>query len=302
MLPAAITQKYMVEYMTKFDVPLVLGMMRLQEHEALCKPAGLVDWLYRRLEQGLHWIDHADIYGDRQCELLFGKALAQAPELKSKLKLISKADIVTADRDPSCWQVKHYNSSGHYLRSSVEGSLKRLGVEQLGLFLLHRPDPLMLVEETADTLKALVDEGKVAGVGVSNHLPEQWRLLNDALGDRLVCNQIELSLRHTAPLFEGQNEAHQRDGLQVMAWSPLGGGAFDNPVLATLMADMSQRYDCSETALAIAWLARIPGNPLPVLGSFNEQRIADALVGAELKLARSDWFALLEAARGYKVA
>ncbi|MEH6579325.1 MAG: aldo/keto reductase, partial [Amphritea sp.] len=246
--------------------------------------------------------DHADIYGDQRCESLFGEALALVPGLKHRVRLISKADIVKDCRDQSHWKVNHYNTSAEYLRRSVEASLKRLQVERLDLFLLHRPDPLMDVAETATTLDALVSEGKVAEVGVSNFLPEQWRLLNGVLKNKLRCNQIELSLTHTEALFNGDAEALQRDDIQLLAWSPLAGGQLEQGALGERLAEMAALYGCSPTALAVAWLRRISGAPVPVLGSFNDQRIADAQQGSGMRVSRTDWYALLEAGRGHQVA
>ncbi len=291
----------MAEQIKVIDSPLVLGMMRLHEHKQLHDPAMLADWIGRRVEQGLNWFDHADIYGDGRCESLFGAALALRPELKSRIRLISKADIIKVPRDGSPWHVTHYDTSADYLEASVNGSLGRLGVERLDMFLIHRPDPLMDPEPTARVLERLTQSGKVAQIGVSNFNPEQWRLLQQALGSRLSCNQLELSLRMSAPLFNGTSEAMQRDGMQLLAWSPLAGGRLEEEGLGLLLSEMAGRVGCGSIGLAMSWLRRIPGTPVPVIGSLNEERIADALFGCRLDMLRSDWFALLEAARGERV-
>ncbi|MFC6673026.1 aldo/keto reductase [Marinobacterium aestuariivivens] len=290
----------MVEQNRVVDTPLVLGMMRLAEQKSLQQPGPLADWIERRLDQGLNWFDHADIYGDGRCETLFGAALAARPELKSRVRLIGKADIVKAGGQAPK-QVTHYDTSAEHLTAAVDGSLERLGVEQLDLFLVHRPDPLMDPEATARTLERLIQSGKVGQVGVSNFLPEQWRLLQQALGTRLCCNQLELSLRASGLLFNGTAEALQRDGLQLLAWSPLAGGRVEEEWLGERLAEMAAQAGCGTTGLALAWLRRLPGQPVPVMGSLNDARIADALAGCELELSRPDWFALLEAARGQRV-
>ncbi|UTW12915.1 aldo/keto reductase [Marinobacterium rhizophilum] len=291
----------MAEVNRAVDAPLVLGMMRLHEQKSLHEPALLAGWIERRLEQGLHWFDHADIYGDGRCETLFGAALAQSPALKSSVRLISKADIIRVPRNNSPWNVTHYDSSPDYLEASVNGSLNRLGVERLDMFLLHRPDPLMDVEPTARALERLMQSGKVAQIGVSNFNPAQWRLLQQALGSRLSCNQLELSLRMSAPLFNGVSEALQHDGLQMLAWSPLAGGRLEEEGLGVLLQELAARVGCGSVGLAMAWLRRIPGMPVPVLGSLNEHRINDALAGCRYEMQRADWFALLEMARGQRL-
>ncbi|NVK40190.1 MAG: aldo/keto reductase [Oceanospirillaceae bacterium] len=291
----------MVQQNGVVDTPLVLGMMRLAEQKQLREPAVLADWIEKRLEQGLHWFDHADIYGDGRCESLFGAALAARPELRSQVRLIGKADIVKPQAEPAGRRVSRYDTSEAHLTAAVDGSLERLGVERLDLFLVHRPDPLMDPEATARTLERLIHSGKVAQIGVSNFLPEQWRLLQQALGARLCCNQFELSLRASQPLFNGTSEAMQRDGLQVLAWSPLAGGRLEEEQLGILLNEIAADVGCGAVGLAMSWLRRIPGQPVPVLGSLNEDRVADALAGARLEMSREDWFALLEAARGHRV-
>lgn len=285
-----------------FDVPVILGMMRLLDHPNLATPKALAAWIEARVDAGLNVFDHADIYGDNACEQAFGEALAVAPSLRQRIQVVTKTDIVQPQLDTSDWRVKHYNTSGAYVTAAIEASLRRLQVETLDLYLIHRPDPLMPVAETARALEDAVQAGKIRHVGVSNFLPEQWRLLQSALSLPLVCNQIELSLRATETLFDGTHEALQRDGLQVMAWSPLAGGWLQDGELGEWLEKATAETGLGATALAIAWLRRLPGKPVPVVGSLREDRIADAVVGAGYEMPRALWFKLLEAARGQRVA
>ena len=82
-----------------FEVPFLLGMMRLHEEPALHPPARLADWIEARLDEGHDWFDHADIYGDRQGEALFGAALGARPGLANRVKVVTKASIVTPERE-----------------------------------------------------------------------------------------------------------------------------------------------------------------------------------------------------------
>ncbi|WP_227519763.1 aldo/keto reductase [Mangrovitalea sediminis] len=285
-----------------FDVPVILGMMRLLDYPDLASPKALAGWIEARIGEGLPVFDHADIYGGNACELAFGEAMSAAPALRRQVRVISKADIVPQQLDTSDWRVKHYNTSGTYVTAAIDASLRRLRVETLDLFLIHRPDPLMPLAETARALEEAVKSGKVQALGVSNFLPEQWRFLQSALSRPLICNQIELSLRASTPLFDGTHEALQRDGLRLLAWSPLAGGRLQEGVLAETLAEVSAETGLSATALAMAWLRRLPGQPVPVIGSLREERIADAVAGAGYEMPRALWFRLLEAARGHRVA
>lgn len=286
----------------RIEAPFLLGMMRLHEHDELHTPARLADWIEARLDQGLAWFDHADIYGDRQAEALFGEAVRSRPGLASRVNVVTKANIVTPTRDPSLHGIKHYDSSPDYLAAAIDAALGRLRVERLDHFLLHRPDPLLDAEATARILDDAIDAGKVGAVGISNFRPEQWRRLQDAMHHRLASHQLQLSLARPEPLFDGLYDALIRDGLQPMAWSPLGGGIVFEDVLGESLSRLSPQFDTSAAGLALAWLRALPGTPVPVIGTLRAERIEELQAGADLQLERSTWFALLEEARGERIA
>lgn len=279
------------------DTPLIPGMMRLLDHTELCKPARLAAWIQKRLDEGLNTFDHADIYGDGECERVFGEALIASPELRRKVQVISKAGIVPAHRDPSPWTTKHYRAEADYFSVAIDKSLSRLRVEQIHTFLIHRPDPLLDAESLARALERAVTAGKIQHIGVSNFLPEQWRWLQKNTGLPLVCNQSELSLSNSEPLVDGTYEAHLNDGLRWLAWSPLAGGTLPGSVPESLLQAAREATGLCETGLAIAWLRQLPGAPIPVLGSMRETRIKAALEGSRASLPRPLWFALLEVMR-----
>ena len=279
--------------------PLLLGMMRLLEYPELGEPQALLAFIERCVERGLNGFDHADLYAGGRCEAHFGAALRLAPALRQRLQIIGKVDIVPAEQDCSRWQVKHYDTSARYLREAVDGSLARLGVERLDGFLLHRPDPLLQVDEVADTLNDLIASGKVGWVGLSN----AEVLHCQALAQRvpLRCNQIELSLKAQQGVWDGGLHALQAAGLQVLAWSPMAGGRFGER-LRSALEEVAADRGATANQVALAWLRELPGRPLPILGSLRWKRIEEALLGAELELDRPAWFYLSEAARGHEVA
>ena len=102
-----------------FDVPFVLGMMRLHEAQEMHQASHLADWIEARLEQGLHWFDHADIYGSGACETLFGQALRARPALAKRLHVVTKASI--ANDNPS--------AGGQLMQGEVSRVLNRLAGE-----------------------------------------------------------------------------------------------------------------------------------------------------------------------------
>lgn len=284
-----------------FDAPFLLGMMRLSDSPSLSDPRTLADWIEARLDEGLTWFDHADTYGDRRCEALFGEALALRPALKSRIHTVAKAGVVLPGRDTSRFGVKHYDTSPAYLGQAIDGILSRLGVEHLDHFLVQRPDPLMDVSATAHVLDTAIAAGKVGAVGISNFLPEQWRRLQQAMTSPLVVNQLELSLAHPASLFNGLYDAVLSDGHQPIARSSLGGGSVFEDVLGTAIERMAKELQISHAGLALAWLRRLPGQPVPVIGTLKDNRIHELAREGRVDLDRPTWFALLEEARSQRV-
>lgn len=284
-----------------FDVPLLLGMMRLHETPAMHDPNLLADWIEARLEQGLHWFDHADIYGSGQGETLFGAALRARPTLARRVNVVTKASIANDNPAPGSGMVKHYNASPDYLNSAIDASLARLHVERLDHFLIHRPDVLMNAEATGRALDDAIEAGKIGAVGVSNHLPSQWRRLQSVMHHRLTANQIELSINHTSPLFDGSFDDLCMDGHAPMAWSPLAGGQLMQGAVGECLDKWATELDSTPSALALAWLRTLPNSPVPVVGSVRPERISTMLDGPTT-LPREAWYELLEAARGHCVA
>lgn len=281
------------------EQPLLLGMMRLMQYPELAQPQALLGFLERCNEHGLSAFDHADIYGAGECEAHFGAALRLRPGLRGHIQLIGKADIVPASQDRSRWQVKHYNTQAAYLTEAVEGSLQRLGVERLDGFLLHRPDPLLQIEEVVRALNDLVGTGKVGWLGVSNANLLQCQTLARELP--LRCNQIELSLNAQKAVWDGRLHAMESEGLHVLAWSPLAGGRF-SPELQQALEAVGSAMGATANQVALAWLRKLPGKPVPILGSLRWERIEEALLGAALQLDTQSWFYLAQAARGHEVA
>ena len=179
----------------------------------------------------------------------------------------------------------------------------RWRIEQIDLLLIHRPDPLLDADETGAALDRLVESGKVKAVGVSNFRPWDIDLLQSRMSNRLVTNQIEISLAENSALSNGDLAYLQQHRIVPMAWSPLAGGSlFGGSALGLKLADMAKRFSVDPAALAIAWLLKHPANILPIMGSNNIQRIEGFSQALEVELDRQSWFELFEAANGGEVA
>ena len=255
------------------------------------------------LDQGITTFDQADIYGGYTAEAVMGTAMKANPSLRQRMEIVSKCDIVIDAGRHSGARVKHYNTTAAHINASVDASLSEMGVDEIDVLLIHRPDPLMDHHETGAALDALVDAGKVRAVGVSNFRPWDWNLLQSAMRHPLVTNQIELSLKHIQPFTNGDLAFHQQHGHVVMAWSPLGGGD-----LMTASNELTHRLDSIATrsgvdraAVATAFLLAHPAKITPVLGTNNLDRISSISAAETVQLDRQDWFYLYEAALGSEV-
>jgi predicted oxidoreductase len=255
------------------------------------------------LDQGITTFDQADIYGGYTAEAVMGAAMKANPSLRQRMEIVSKCDIVIDAGRHSGARVKHYNTTAAHINASVDASLTEMGIDDIDVLLVHRPDPLMDHHETGAALDALVDAGKIRAVGVSNFRPWDWNLLQSAMRHPLVTNQIELSLKHISPFTNGDLAFHQQYGHVVMAWSPLGGGD-----LMTASNELTHRLDSIATrcgvdraAVATAFLLAHPAKITPVLGTNNLARISTISAVETIQLDRQDWFFLYEAALGSEV-
>ena len=255
------------------------------------------------LDQGITTFDQADIYGGYTAEAVMGTAMKANTSLRQRMEIVSKCDIVIDTGRHSGARVKHYNTTAAHINASVDASLAEMGVDEIDVLLVHRPDPLMDHHETGAALDALVDAGKVRAVGVSNFRPWDWNLLQSAMRHPLVTNQIELSLKHIQPFTNGDLAFHQQHGHVVMAWSPLGGGD-----LMTASNELTHRLDSIATrcgvdraAVATAFLLAHPAKITPVLGTNNLDRISAISAAETVQLDRQDWFSLYEAVLGSEV-
>lgn len=285
---------------------IALGVWRLAEWGM--RPAEIRSLLHHCLELGVTTIDHADIYGDYTCEPLFGDALADEPSLRERLQLVTKCGIKLVSRNRPEHGSHSYDTGRAHIVASVENSLRQLRTDRIDLLLIHRPDPLMDADEVAEAFLALHQAGKVLHVGVSNFTPAQFELLASRLPIPLVTNQVEFSVVHMDPIYDGTFDQLQRLRVAPMAWSPLGGGTLfrdDTPAAERLRAGLhavgEQLGGAMLDQVALAWILRHPARVVPVLGTGKRERVAAAAAAAQLPLSREQWFAIWGASTGTEV-
>ncbi|QAY68120.1 aldo/keto reductase [Paenibacillus protaetiae] len=285
---------------------IIMGNMRinqlsLSDTERLIRTA---------LEEGINFFDHADIYGAGKCETHFAEAIQMNDSIREQMILQSKCGI----------RGGYFDFSKEHILTSADGILQRLNTDYLDVLLLHRPDTLMEPEEIAEAFDKLHSSGKVRYFGVSNFSPAQTELLQKYVKQKLVVNQIQLSIAHTPVIDSGItlnmniDQAINRDSsvleysrlkdITLQAWSPFQKGFFEGPFLGDMeqypelnqkIDEIAAKYGVSNTAIAVAWITRHPANIQVVTGTTNVQRLKDCAAGSEIPLTREEWYGIYRA-------
>ena len=282
---------------------IVYGMWRLGDDENT-SPEHVRAKIDASLDQGITSFDQADIYGGYEAEEILGNALSVSA-LRNKMEIVTKCDIIAPVGRYADARVKYYDTSRAHIIASVDHSLRLMGIDHIDLLLIHRPDPLMDHHETGAALDEIIASGKVRSVGVSNFRPYDWELLQSAMKNQLVTNQIELSVLAHDSFVNGDVAFHQRIGTPLMAWSPLAGGALfsgDHLEVMSALSSVASQNNVDETAVAIAWLLAHPSRILPVLGTNSLERIKGMSAALDVKMDRQTWYEIYTAALGREVA
>ena len=202
-----------------------------------------------------------------------------------------------------------YDSSPAYLESAIDASLTRLGVERIDLWYVHRPDMLTHPADVARTLAGLVESGKLAAIGVSNHTTAQVDALMAHLseGVPVAANQVEFSAAHLLPLRDGTLDQCMRDQRMAVAWSPLGGGRLmasgdgaksaETAVLAVI-DELAADHGVSRAVILAAFVLAHPCSPVVVIGTQNTDRMADLAGATAVSLSRAECYRIIEASQG----
>jgi aryl-alcohol dehydrogenase-like predicted oxidoreductase len=240
----------------------------------------------RAVEEGVTLVDTADAYSPDEAtfghnEELVARALREAGAGEGVL-VATKGGHTRRGKD---WEL---DGRPEYLREACLGSLRRLGVERIGLYQHHRPDPAVPYAETLGGLKALVDEGLVAAVGISNADPAQIRLAHEILGDGLVAvqNQFSPEFRTSRPEIELCEEL----GLAFLAWSPLGGMSRAGELGSRWagFAKVASRHGVSPQQVCLAWELSLSEAVIPIPGASRPGSIADSVQAVTLELDEGD--------------
>jgi aryl-alcohol dehydrogenase-like predicted oxidoreductase len=239
--------------------------------------------LHAALDTGVTLIDTADAYHRDADEVghnetLIAKALATHDRGGDVLVATKGGHLRPGD---GSWTL---DGSPKHLKEACEASLRRLGVEAIGLYQFHRPDPRVPYAESVGALRELLDEGKILAAGVSNADPGQIELANDILGGRLVSvqNQFSPAFRSSEPELRLCDEL----GIAFLPWSPLGGisragelGSAHAP-----FARIAEAHGVSPQRVCLAWMLAKSPLVIPIPGASRPETIRDSAAATELVL------------------
>lgn len=293
---------------------IALGIMRMNKLT--------VDDAVKALETahdaGINYIDSSDVYGHGKSEEVFGSALEKSSLNRDDFYIQSKTGIY--ENPKLDYKTTRYDFSKKYLLNAVDGILQRMKIDYLDSLLLHRPDALMDPAEIAAAFDELQKEGKVRHFGVSNFNPMQVDLLQAGISQKLLINQLQLSVMHTGPIdfnihtnmTDDRSIDHDRGVLDysrlhnmtVQAWSPfqygqIEGNFIGNPKFPEVNAALQKIADqkgVSKNAIAAAWILRHPANIQVIIGTMTPAHIIDSAKGADITLSAQEWYDIYLAA------
>lgn len=285
---------------------LVQGYWRLAEWGMTAQKR--LSFLKQHIDLGITTVDHADIYGNYQCESLFGEALKLEPSVRDKIEIVTKCDIMLRGDSFPMRKINHYDTSEKHIYESVDNSLARLNIEQIDVLLIHRPDALMDADEVSNAFNELYKVGKVKHFGVSNFTPSQFNLLQSRLSKSLVTNQVEINPLNFDVAHDGTLDMLQMNRIRPMAWSCLGGGGIFTgstnqakrvrEELETIRTEIDAK---SIDQVIYAWVKTLPSMPIPIIGSGNIDRVKAAVDSLTLTLTREQWYRVWVASKGHGV-
>jgi aryl-alcohol dehydrogenase-like predicted oxidoreductase len=240
--------------------------------------------VHAALDAGITLIDTADAYHRDANEVghnetLIARALAEYGGDTSDVLIATKGGHLRPG--DGSWTL---DGSPEHLRAACDASLARLGVDAIGLYQFHRPDPKVPYAESVGALAGLLDAGKIRMAGISNASPDQITLANDILGGRLVSVQNQFSPRYRSS--EPELRLCDKLGIAFLPWSPLGGISKAGELGATyaVFAEIGKDHGVSPQQVCLAWQLAMSPVVIPIPGSSRPATIQDSAAAVELTL------------------
>jgi predicted oxidoreductase len=262
-------------------------------------------------ESGYTLFDTADIYCRGVCEEVLGQTLREVKGMRDRIIITTKCGIRFGG-DPKPESPHRYDFSAEHILWSCDQSLKRIGIETIDFYHLHRPDLLMNPPEIAKAFEQLQKQGKVKHFAVSNFLPSMVSALQAHLPMKLIVNQVEIHPGRLDCFVDGTLDQCIEKNITPLSWSPLAGGWLgsgrelkaDDPhrehrqKVLDVLDKTAAEHGVSRTVIVLAWLLKHPSKIIPIVGSNTPDHIKDAAKADDVDLTREQWYRILLAARG----
>ncbi len=269
-------------------------------------PSETLKFMNNCIELGITTFDTADIY---MSETYQREAMKLDKTIRNKIEIVTKCGI-KPPIEGLFKDVKtpHYNSTKDHIINSVDNSLIRLGVDNIDVVLIHRPDYLMDPSEVAEAFNEIKKAGKVREFGVSNFTSSQFNLLASYYDGKLVTNQIEISPLTVSAFEDGSIDNAMINHSSLMAWSPLAGGKLFKDDCEQAMRvraslnELKEKYSVSSIdQIAYSWLLKHPAKIMPIVGTSKISRVKQATSALNINLSHEDWYYILESSLGRSV-
>jgi pyridoxine 4-dehydrogenase len=238
--------------------------------------------LKRAVELGVNFIDTADAYGPEVSENLIAEALHPYP---AGLVIATKGGF--ARSGPNKWEIV---GRPEYLRQCVEMSLRRLKLESIDLYQLHRIDPKVPVEDSLGALKDMQKAGKIRHIGLSEVSPEEIDQASKTVKIVSVQNQYNLSDRQ----HEKALQYCEKRNVAFIPWFPVAAGKLAKP--GGFLDKVAKKHDATVAQLSLAWLLHHSPVMIPIPGTSSVKHLEENMAAAKLKLSSEEWAAIEGAA------
>jgi len=286
---------------------LGLGCMGMSEFYGPHNDAESIETLHRAFDLGITFLDTSDVYGPHHNEELIGKAIKGK---RDKLTIATKFGIV---RDPGNPRLRDFNGKPEYVKSSSEGSLKRLDIDTIDLYYLHRVDPVTPIEETVAAMADLVKAGKIRAIGLSEVSPNTLRRAHAV--HPITAVQTEYSIWSREP-DDDILETCKGLGIAFVAYSPLGRGFLTGQIkkfedldqsdyrrfsprfqgenfqknldLVKKIEDLATTKKCSASQLALAWVLAQGDHIFPIPGTKRIRYLEENIDALNLLLSKKE--------------